>query len=1099
MTLNETMDIFNYKAIIVQRFVRGMLARRLAASLRKALEEKRKAEEKERKRKAKEEKERKQREKEAAKEAKRLEKEKEEREKAEQDALDQLELEAADRKEREAQEQIKREAQEKEDRARKEKEDAERKKKDAEADVAGEALTSPASGIRRKTRRGTQRPLSLVGDEPAKRRMILAPMSLKAYDKLKQNFVGEAKIPKDVEDYNRYINILPNPRSRVRLSKIGDDETSTYINANFVQSYKGLAGEYIATQGPMKSTVNAFWRMVWEHNCRAIVMVTGLVERGIDKCSRYWPKKLYNEEAQVGDKQYGDFNVAVVEGFRADGYVTSKFRVTNGDGEQREIWHFWFNSWPDHGVPENTEPVAAMLQACRSWSNQPDQPWVVHCSAGIGRTGTFIAIDHGLNHLEEAGKCDVNQIIAQIRKDRGGLVQHREQAQFTHDALVAYVAIHGDGDGGDASYAEDSDGDFSEIISVLDKSIEKAELCTPPHFVCHPSQVDTDEGAEERVPSWRKEQVGQRKEEKLHELKGQETYIAKRVMAKEDLLRVRRQAVDQLIDNDQLPDLSIATDPVNPSKTQAMRRLSDMQYAELVGSGEEEDDDDDEFGGGFESHAALPSSGATAGSSSYPSSMYVTEDFAAFVFFQPVFGFTDSVGGERGDKVEVLRNVNDEWLLVINKDGDQGLFPIKNLSKSPQGLAPKTKGSRKNSSRPSAKRSARPPRSRSSAVVVGIADYNGQAKNSLAFSEGDELELIEKLSEDWLHVKKRDGSMGIVPANHVDMTDLEEEDDVVTALEQYFVIAPYVSDSARTLSLEPGQLVTLVKVLSAEWLEVTRPDGQTGLAPANRLQKVDNTFVGGQMMEAIASYTGPDATQVSFKQTEKVLIVRDRSEAWSEVYTEDKSFGLAPRNYLKPIMMSVTMDFTAQAPNEVSVYSGEVVTFYSEEDGNSRMRVMKESGNGGVVPEYCLEFVDKDNQKSSKRASISSFKLITPGNVKKRSMRFASKPSTHGASDPKHWSNEQVMGWVKEQPPSINVYFDVFEQEAWTGRDLLAADAAALEDIGVSNSTVRYAGFGRYISLYAIFRHLNPHFLFYGIVSGVRKVITVQYCDGCGN
>jgi hypothetical protein len=95
----------------------------------------------------------------------------------------------------------------------------------------------------------------------------------------------------------------------------------------------------------MPETVAAFWRMLWEKDVRAVVMVTGLREKGVEKCARYWPTALYNEAEQCGDVQFGEVNVAILAGYRKEGFITSKFRV-RCDGAEREVWHFWYDSWP---------------------------------------------------------------------------------------------------------------------------------------------------------------------------------------------------------------------------------------------------------------------------------------------------------------------------------------------------------------------------------------------------------------------------------------------------------------------------------------------------------------------------------------------------------------------------------------------------------------------------------------------------------------------------------------------------------------------------------------------------------------------------------
>ena len=169
-------------------------------------------------------------------------------------------------------------------------------------------------------------------------------------------------------------------------------------------------------------------------------MVTGLVERGVQKCARYWPAELFDHDLKIGDKSYGDVNVSVQAGYRRDGYITSDLLVKVGT-EERSVKHFWFNPWPDHGVPAKHEAknVTMMLEACRKWSNDPNHPWTVHCSAGIGRTGTFIGIDHGMHLMKRDGRCCVLDIINKLRVNRGGMVQHYEQMDFVLNALLDYA------------------------------------------------------------------------------------------------------------------------------------------------------------------------------------------------------------------------------------------------------------------------------------------------------------------------------------------------------------------------------------------------------------------------------------------------------------------------------------------------------------------------------------------------------------------------------------------------------------------------------------------------------------------------------------
>eukprot|EP00729_Bicosta_minor_P011975 gene11974-35503_t len=268
---------------------------------------------------------------------------------------------------------------------------------------------------------------------------VVSPFIADEYWDLEQKFGQYADLPSGIRHLNRYHNVLPNPNTRVVLKEMGGDDTSSYINANYVCSHDGTPRAYVAAQGPKPDTVADFWRMAWETNSRAIIMVTGLVELGKTKCARYWPEVRYNKEMGCGDVNLGDINIAVLGGYRKNTYITSKIRLRR-NGEERMIRHFWFDAWPDHGVPDRSDTVVAMLKSVRGWSNDPNHPWIVHCSAGIGRTGTFIAIDQGVHALALRQRVDTNALIRRLREQRGGMVQHLEQAEFVQRCLEEYAA-----------------------------------------------------------------------------------------------------------------------------------------------------------------------------------------------------------------------------------------------------------------------------------------------------------------------------------------------------------------------------------------------------------------------------------------------------------------------------------------------------------------------------------------------------------------------------------------------------------------------------------------------------------------------------------
>uniref|UniRef100_A0A3B4CIR0 protein-tyrosine-phosphatase n=1 Tax=Pygocentrus nattereri TaxID=42514 RepID=A0A3B4CIR0_PYGNA len=226
---------------------------------------------------------------------------------------------------------------------------------------------------------------------------------------------------------NRYGNIIAYDHTRVRLQALEGDPHSDYINANYIDGYH-RPRHYIATQGPMQETVRDFWRMIWQENSASIVMVTNLVEVGRVKCVRYWP-----DETEV----YGDIKVTLIETEPLAEYVIRTFTVQKkGHHEIREIRQFHFTSWPDHGVPCYATGLLGFVRQVK-FLNPPDAgPIVVHCSAGAGRTGCFIAVDIMLDMAENEGVVDIFNCIRELRSQRVNMVQTEEQYVFVHDAIL---------------------------------------------------------------------------------------------------------------------------------------------------------------------------------------------------------------------------------------------------------------------------------------------------------------------------------------------------------------------------------------------------------------------------------------------------------------------------------------------------------------------------------------------------------------------------------------------------------------------------------------------------------------------------------------
>ncbi|XP_077379773.1 receptor-type tyrosine-protein phosphatase F isoform X9 [Festucalex cinctus] len=229
---------------------------------------------------------------------------------------------------------------------------------------------------------------------------------------------------------NRYANVIAYDHSRVVLTSV-DGKTvpgSDYINANYIDGYR-KQNAYIATQGPLPETLSDFWRMVWEQRSSTIVMMTRLEEKSRVKCDQYWPAR--------GTETYGMIQVTMLDTVELATYSVRTFALyKNGSSEKRELRQFQFMAWPDHGVPEYPTPILAFLRRVKA-CNPPDAgPMVVHCSAGVGRTGCFIVIDAMLERMKHEKSVDIYGHVTCMRAQRNYMVQTEDQYIFIHEALL---------------------------------------------------------------------------------------------------------------------------------------------------------------------------------------------------------------------------------------------------------------------------------------------------------------------------------------------------------------------------------------------------------------------------------------------------------------------------------------------------------------------------------------------------------------------------------------------------------------------------------------------------------------------------------------
>lgn len=235
---------------------------------------------------------------------------------------------------------------------------------------------------------------------------------------------------------NRYANILPYDYSRVRLSLIPGDQYSDYINANYIDGFgKSRKRHYIAAQGPTPQTLGDFWRMLWEAEVEVIVMVTNCEEKGRIKCKQYWPDP---NEDELGLPN--GLRVGLVDQKDFPNYIVRKLRVRTPNGKSKILTQYHYISWPDHGVPESTEGTMGMLKKCKATRSPDGGPMLVHCSAGVGRTGTLIAIDINLDRNEAKGIVDVYGTLNSMRRQRSTMVQTEEQYIFIYQSLADAIA-----------------------------------------------------------------------------------------------------------------------------------------------------------------------------------------------------------------------------------------------------------------------------------------------------------------------------------------------------------------------------------------------------------------------------------------------------------------------------------------------------------------------------------------------------------------------------------------------------------------------------------------------------------------------------------
>ncbi|XP_015810121.3 receptor-type tyrosine-protein phosphatase N2 [Nothobranchius furzeri] len=233
---------------------------------------------------------------------------------------------------------------------------------------------------------------------------------------------------------NRSDSVVVYDHSRITLKAENNHGNSDYINASPIMDHDPRNPTYVASQGPLVSTVADFWQMVWESGCVVIVMLTPLSENGVKQCHHYWPDE--------GSDVYHIYEVNLVsEHIWCEDFLVRSFYLKNlQTNETRTVTQFHFLSWMDRGIPGSARTLLDFRRKVNKCYRGRSCPIIVHCSDGAGRTGTYILIDMVLNRMAKGAKeIDIAATLEHLRDQRAGMVQTKEQFEFALTAVAEEV------------------------------------------------------------------------------------------------------------------------------------------------------------------------------------------------------------------------------------------------------------------------------------------------------------------------------------------------------------------------------------------------------------------------------------------------------------------------------------------------------------------------------------------------------------------------------------------------------------------------------------------------------------------------------------